>query len=467
MAPSAAVCLTGLERSFSHIRYNVRFSIEVLLGSRDTDGRLVRELTDVADFFGVRPRSDTWSNVDATLPPLKSVALQARCTPQNSSLPPFFAYYSRSGVPGGSSNRISHTHTWEGSLCDQAVCESQVAAEELRRAKEYHTMVFLRLDLAWEVPPRPVTLLPGTVHVPSMNQKAGYCDKFAFGHRLAMRAYLTRLYHIPVGTTIYSDRSGWNEKGTRTYNFECNRQHREEAPWSHANRPTSSSFRIFSRAAAAAPTDVLVCSPHFWGEDRSTNQTSNQTSNQAQVALRAKVKWQEDARRELAGLFAVGSHEVVSRSTDPVTRVAQKYAAVEARATALQATLPNTTKRFFKMSSEAFLKWALWRQGVAVAFETAWMFCKVTLGPGGVNGSTPRTCVKRMAEERKCASLSCKASAVDCDCLDVPCVYSGQNNQTFRIPSCQDVQGIQLSLNPRPLGGKVGAAVETETSAGS
>ena len=70
-----AVCLTGLERSFSEIGANVREAVLRFLGPSSSP-----------TFFGVRPPADPWRTVHLLLP-MHETVLQTRCwTPEQASV---------------------------------------------------------------------------------------------------------------------------------------------------------------------------------------------------------------------------------------------------------------------------------------------------------------------------------------------------------------------------------------------
>ena len=66
----------------------------------------------------------------------------------------------------------------------------------------------------------------------------------------------------------------------------------------------------------------------------------------------------------------------------------------------------------FKMTSEGFLEWSLWRHNVSVYRQSSWMFCKFS----DASNQTARTCVPRFRKRQQCATLHCSANGVDCVC---------------------------------------------------
>jgi len=68
---------------------------------------------------------------------------------------------------------------WRGRFA----CEEMITADERATGHVYKTVARVRLDLAWETALVPEHLNHNTVYIPAMNQKAGACDKFAFGRR--------------------------------------------------------------------------------------------------------------------------------------------------------------------------------------------------------------------------------------------------------------------------------------------
>ena len=76
--PQHALCITGLQRSYTEFAPNVRASLASLYAGGDLqadDAALESSVT----FFGVRPASDSWNAVRATLPSLRNESLQAPC----------------------------------------------------------------------------------------------------------------------------------------------------------------------------------------------------------------------------------------------------------------------------------------------------------------------------------------------------------------------------------------------------
>ena len=86
--------------------------------------------------------------------------------------------------------------------CDQLIgqYEREHAAGALPGSSRFDYVTWLRLDVVWELAPMPALPLrlasgyADAVWLPQMNsQQGGLCDKFAFGTRRAMSAYLNRL----------------------------------------------------------------------------------------------------------------------------------------------------------------------------------------------------------------------------------------------------------------------------------
>jgi len=468
--PSQAVCVTGLERSFPEFSMNLRASLETLLGARGADGRLKMPLERVADWFGVRPASDPWATVRVALPPLRTEAIQTSC---NVPLPPWFSAYARSH-----SARHQFAVSFVQSLCDLAVCEAMISREERRRHFDFFLVVRLRLDLAWETALLRVVPLPNTVHITRMNSKGGFNDKFAYGARVPMRAYLTRMYQIPVANLLYNKShplSGSEEMFKHT----CLQRRRSDLVGLHSmagmmegyaagSYPEEAGTRVLVKSAP--PESVLICSSR-------NRPMSNQTTSHSRSAPTA---WQSLGIRAMKQSKesqvilndddgdAVGSRDSSSvlhlrrNNSDGDSRLKnyssksfvdiarQGYARVALHVEMIKNIMEASHISFgrkFTLTSEAFLKWSLWLQNVDVALESSWMFCKFS----DATNFTARTCVPRMRQQMPCMSLICPGHVVDCRCLNSSCthVVKGVNTSHWY---CEEVNGyntgIQLSLMP-------------------
>jgi hypothetical protein len=159
------VCITGLQRSYPEFAKNIHAGLSSLYAPL--------ALADGVDFFGVRPASDSWSAVRVHLPPLTNESVQAPC---GYNYPAWFTAYSRSRT-----QLQGYRFAFVQSLCDMAACMGLIEHHEAhaRAGAPFDTLARMRLDLAWEAPPRmpPDGLRPQTVHLPRMNAKAGVNDK--------------------------------------------------------------------------------------------------------------------------------------------------------------------------------------------------------------------------------------------------------------------------------------------------
>ena len=84
-------------------------------------------------------------------------------------------------------------------MCDLQQCEQLIATHEAQVGQPFDFVTRIRLDVAWEAElPVPAALFQPSaedddvVHVPHMNGQGGTNDKFVFGGRRAMAAYLNR-----------------------------------------------------------------------------------------------------------------------------------------------------------------------------------------------------------------------------------------------------------------------------------
>ena len=123
-----AVCLTGMERSFSEVGGNIREAVQALLGTPSASIR----------FFGVRPVNDTWSYIFRWLP-MQRVELQEWCTD------PVPSWYSCNAH-----GRNDCRHNFLQELCDLNVCERLISHHEGIQGRPFDTVMRLRPDLFWE-----------------------------------------------------------------------------------------------------------------------------------------------------------------------------------------------------------------------------------------------------------------------------------------------------------------------------
>eukprot|EP00966_Prymnesium_polylepis_P277638 6414555-Prymnesium_polylepis.1 len=204
-----AVCVTGLERSYPEIRWNVRAAIFGLLASSAPQ-------TDI-HVFGVRPVNDSWPNARQDLGPLlDTIEDQRPCRAADAPLPMWFTCTRGSKTFRGG----DCTRSFQQMMCDLCVGSPFLArvlracahahtpvpalmirASELRTMQEFDFVSRVRLDMSWEhLMPVPSNLLSslsnpryGTIWVPQMNRNGGINDKFAVGTRRAMSTYLSRV----------------------------------------------------------------------------------------------------------------------------------------------------------------------------------------------------------------------------------------------------------------------------------
>lgn len=132
LAPRAAVCLTGLQRSFPEIGGNIKEAVDYLLPPNATE------------IFGVRPVDDPWDAVQRLLP-MQRVVTQAPCQ-KNLSLSLRLYYFchqhgrKRAKGPGcavagggeltGSAEYCGCTRSMVQALCDLQVCARMLRERE-------------------------------------------------------------------------------------------------------------------------------------------------------------------------------------------------------------------------------------------------------------------------------------------------------------------------------------------------
>ena len=103
-----AVCVTGLERSYPEIRWNIRAAIFGLLASAAPQ-------TDI-HVFGVRPVNDSWPNARKDFGPLvDTIEDQRPCRPSNAPLPMWFTCTRGSKTIRGEN---SCTRSFQQMMCD-------------------------------------------------------------------------------------------------------------------------------------------------------------------------------------------------------------------------------------------------------------------------------------------------------------------------------------------------------------
>ena len=199
LEPKAAVArialgATGLTRSF----------VEVAASTRARLGHFFESLAPAVHVrrFGVRPANDSWAPVIEMLGEFTALEVQAPCRPAGAPLPSFFTCQR---------GRVMHrldfcTVSFVQMMCDLGRLERLIAAHEVATGAAYDFVTWIRLDVAWEsalapaLPVWPVTMhdrhaadTRNVVWLPNMNsQRDGMCDKFAFGGRRGMAAYLHR-----------------------------------------------------------------------------------------------------------------------------------------------------------------------------------------------------------------------------------------------------------------------------------
>ena len=182
----AAVCLTGLERSFVEVGLNVREGLFTMLRGA------------VVSVFGVQPAKDAWKEIP-TLIPLHGVAMQQPCwTPSVQNETIRWMHCDMRLRKGDC--RLSFLQA----LCDLQACERLISEHEQRMHRRFDVVVRLRADLFWEnAVPLPL-LEPNVVYVPAMDTPGGEVrgpgrgvnDHLAVGTRDAMAKYLTRARHV-------------------------------------------------------------------------------------------------------------------------------------------------------------------------------------------------------------------------------------------------------------------------------
>ena len=175
----AAICLTGLQRSFPEIGENIREAVRHMLGG-------------AFEVFGVKPPNETWATIRRLLP-LQRIEPQVPC---ERALSPHLAQYYHCHQHGRSRAR-GCTANFVQELCDLQRCERMLQEREAETGRPFGVVLRLRADLIWETRvalPRP--LAPDTLYVPWIEAGAGVNDHVAFGGRRAMAVYLNRASYL-------------------------------------------------------------------------------------------------------------------------------------------------------------------------------------------------------------------------------------------------------------------------------
>ncbi len=171
-----AVCLTGLERSFSEVGNNVREGLLHLLGSP----RFI--------IFGVRPIADPWHQIRRLLP-VDHIELQRPSCWSGADVNLTRAWMHCDMKSRGSDCLLGFLQM----LCDLAHCERMIQAHEASEGWKFRAVVRLRPDCFWETRVKmPTVLQHGTVYVPEQDSQGGINDHLAFGDRASMALYLRR-----------------------------------------------------------------------------------------------------------------------------------------------------------------------------------------------------------------------------------------------------------------------------------
>ena len=367
-----AACLTGLERSYPEIAGNVHVSLSSLFGG----------LQHVA-LFGVRPAQDPWNAVHKNMH-LKREVVQ---TPCGVELP---RWYTANGkfVPRVANNFVQ-------SLCDLAACDDLLTEQEALLGQLYVQVARVRLDIAWELPLTTDGLLPlrhDAVYVPRMNAKGGICDKFAFGLRAPMRAYLRRVYAIPTASALFNT----------------------------------------SRAAAGAN--------RFHALDRFAIQPQDE-GNRSQGHDPQLLLQEPTTSKHTAWQLPRSSWRSSAATADGWIQNGSA-AASAATIAAAEAAGPLHS---FRMSSEAFAEWSMWRANVSVVYNADWHLCKFS----DATNWTARTCVPRMRRKQPCSTLICEGQATDCGCR-----VDGLSCASTQAWYCRDVKPRgQIDVDGTAFGG--------------
>ncbi|KAL1499670.1 hypothetical protein AB1Y20_011867 [Prymnesium parvum] len=175
-----AVCLTGMERSFSEIGWNIHEAVHHLLRTPNAS----------VHFFGVRPANDSWKYVRSWFA-FEEISLQRYCTVP---VPRWYGCQEH--------GRTDCRHSFVQELCDLDQCEAMLCVYERQHGAEFHTVMRLRADVYWEARVNfPRGLRPDEVVVPFMESGSGLNDHVAFGGRKGMRVFLTRVHQLHQNIT--------------------------------------------------------------------------------------------------------------------------------------------------------------------------------------------------------------------------------------------------------------------------
>ena len=361
-----AVCITGLERTFdAAVARNIRASV---LAPLNTSGELL--------LFGVQPINASWNLVRQHLPIVwrsSRVALQAPCLARGAPLPAWYTC-AKGGAKKDAGRSCVANFVQE--LCDLAACEALLRRHEARARRRFGVVARLRLDLVWEAP---ITLpLPSigaaqlrnmmhsetVVELPKMNGQSGFNDKFAVGGRRGMAAYLRRVELLEaVGRMWLPARHG--------------RWPRYPVQWrcSSTSRATGSLQRIH-------PVDSCEA-----------------------AHVREGPSGSGDGSKALQVLGPGGELDFGACNASLPAFCGKIYHAPGAPP-------PRCACHPARLSSEAFLRYALWRRNATVRFHQSWMYCKFGVWP---------QCTQRLLERRRCdgGGLVCRSwrSTGGCQCV--------------------------------------------------
>ena len=169
----AAICLTGLERSFdASVAANIRTSVLAPLAAAASPLRL----------FGVQPANASWAQVLTHLTP-HDVAPQRPC--RAAATAPQLAWYTCKRGGGGGASQAADCGRWfVQELCDLSTCERLLRRHERRVGAAFALAARLRLDLVWELP---LTGLPSAPPLPPSVAGAADVVSFAEALNLALR----------------------------------------------------------------------------------------------------------------------------------------------------------------------------------------------------------------------------------------------------------------------------------------
>jgi len=230
-----------------------------------------------------------------------------------------------------------------------------------------------------------------------MNAKGGVCDKFAYGLREPMRVYLRRVHHVPLASHLLNTSRG---------------------------APSATRFRTLSHFAISA-----------LGQDPSASSLLLQQP----LFPRQQTGWQFDPSSG------------PSLHTHGHTHGRRKNGSLAAAA----AVGPL---RSFRMSSEAFVEWSLWRSNVTIVYTSAWTLCKFS----DATNWTARTCVPRMRRRQPCSVLTCEGQATDCKCR-----VDGLSCADTQAWYCTDVAQKQIGVDGVTFGRADGSRLAVQEGCSS